>query len=98
MMMAVRFSGPSAIGVKPLMVFAALILAAAVASAAEAPMPAAPVVTPPTVLVPPEAEAPYQVATESAQKVRWLDTAVFTEISPLTVPDVAVKLPDDQRE
>jgi hypothetical protein len=49
-------------------------------------------------LVPPEAEAPYQVVQEGGQRVRWLDPAIFTEITPLTVPDVAVKLPADQQE
>lgn len=97
MMMAVRYSGPSAIGARLLIGLAALI-SANTAAAAEAPIPQAPVSVGPPVLVPPEAEAPYQVATESDQKVRWLDTAVFTEISPLTVPDVAVKLPEDQQE
>jgi hypothetical protein len=74
--------------------FCVSILAAGwTVNAAEAPAPAAP-----SVLIPPEAEAPYQVAGDADQKVRWLDSAVFTEISPLAVPDVAVKLPKDQQE
>ena len=93
-MMASRFSGRSAIAVR--LAFCAGVLAVGlVANAAEAP---APVISSPSVLVPPEAEAPYQIATESDQKVRWLDSAVFTEITPLSVPDVAVKLPEDQQE
>jgi hypothetical protein len=89
MMMAVRFSGLSAT------VGSLLLGFACVAEAAQAPvidLPAA------VSLLPPQAEAPYQVSREGEQKVRWLDPALFTEISPLTVPDVAVKLPEDQQE
>jgi hypothetical protein len=51
-----------------------------------------------SLLIPPEAEAPYQVVRDGSQRVRWLDPAIFTEITPVTVPDVAVKLPADQQE
>lgn len=88
-MMAVRFSGLSVTAASVLLVIAGS------AAAAEAPvMPQSGAVE----LIPPQAEAPYQVAEEGEQKVRWLDPALFTEITPLTVPDVAVKLPEDQQE
>jgi len=88
-MMAVRFSGLSVTAAS------VLLIAAGSVSAAEAPVMELPVMMP---LVPPQAEAPYQVLREGEQKVRWLDPAQFTEISPLTVPDIAVKLPEDQQE
>jgi hypothetical protein len=94
MMMVTRSSGHSAIAVKWRVGICTLAAALSV-NAAEAPVPVAP---PPNLLIPPEAEAPYQVVSEAEQKVRWLDSAVFTEISPLSVPDVAVKLPEDQQE
>lgn len=49
-------------------------------------------------LVSPAAEAPYQVGRETQAQLRWLDPTVFTQISPLNVPDVALKLPADQEE
>jgi len=89
MMMAIRFSGLSATAASLLLGFACA------AGAAEAPMIDLAVEG---VLIPPQAEAPYQVSREGEQRVRWLDPALFTEISPLTIPDVAVKLPEDQQE
>jgi len=89
MMMAVRFSGLSVTAASLLLGFACA------AGAAEAPVSDLPAEG---VLIPPQAEAPYQVSREGEQKIRWLDPALFTEISPLTVPDVAVKLPEDQQE
>jgi len=89
MMMAVRFSGLSVTAASLLLGFACA------AGAAEAPVIDLPAEL---VLIPPQAEAPYQVSREGEQKIRWLDPALFTEISPLTVPDVAVKLPEDQQE
>ena len=44
-----------------------------------------------------EAEAAYQIVDGSSPE-RWLDEAVFTEISPLIIPDVGVALPEDQQE
>ena len=92
-MTAVRFTGRSAIIAR---VIGCLLLSAVVGAvqAAEAPQP-----TPVEVkLIPPAAEAPYQVIRETQQQVRWLDPTIFTEISPLSVPDVALKLPADQEE
>lgn len=75
----------------------ALLLASGLVHAAEAPdapsssdLPAA--------LVSPEIEAPYQVARERPRQIRTLDPAIFTDISPLTVPDVGIRLPPDQQE
>ena len=40
-----------------------------------------------------------QDANRSLDARRWrLDAAVFTEITPFTAPDIAIKLPADQRE
>ena len=89
-MMAVRFSGLSAIAARVIVTWSAMA-----AFAAEAPM--VPELGE-SLLIPPEAEAPYQVVQEGSQRVRWLDPAIFTEITPVTVPDVAVKLPADQQE
>jgi hypothetical protein len=46
--------------------------------------------------VPTEAEAPYQDSKGYSRSNRWLDEAIFTEISPVTAPEVGVALPDDQ--
>jgi hypothetical protein len=44
------------------------------------------------------AEAAHQVAAEEG-RVDWhLDTAIFTDISPIDTPEVAIKLPEDQQE
>lgn len=73
----------------------AWVLAAA-AVAAEPPPPPAP------------AQAAHQVVAggdlwsrllpDEASPVRRLDPAIFTELSPVTASDPAVRLPDDQRE
>ncbi len=95
MMMARESSGRSAMAGRRLLALLGL-LAAAGGHAAEAPeAPEAPVPPP---LVSPEAEAPHQVVVESEQRVRWLDPAVFTDISPLTQPDIGIRLPPDQQE
>jgi hypothetical protein len=52
----------------------------------------------PAALVSPEVEAPYEVARERTRQIRTLDPAIFTDISPLTVPDVGIRLPADQQE
>lgn len=59
------------------------------ATAAEAPVP-------PPDPVPVEAEAPHQDLKAHERKDLWLDEAVFTEISPLTIPEQGVRLPEDQ--
>ncbi len=78
-----------------------LLLALLVVLPAHAPaQDAPPAVEPPPQpeqLLPPEAEAPYQVLVEARQRVRWLDEAVFTDISPLTVPEKGIRLPEDQQ-
>ena len=97
-MTAIRFSGLSVTAARLLVGlagFSGLASFSVLASAAEAPVID---LSAPLVLIPPQAEAPYQVSREHEQKVRWLDPAQFTEISPLAVPDVAVKLPEDQQE
>ena len=73
--------------------------AASVVLAAEAPLPAIgpEVAVPP---LPPEAEAAHQDlrVEEGARRVTtgMLDEAIFTEISPLTIPEIGVALPADQ--
>ena len=47
--------------------------------------------------VPIEAEAPYQVATPAGNE-RQFDEALFTEISPVSVPEVGIRLPSDQED
>lgn len=57
---------------------------------------------------PPAAQAAHQVADpgglrgrllrDEPSPVRSLDPAVFTELSPVTTSDPAVRLPEDQRE
>jgi len=68
-----------------------LLLAGPAAIAAEA----APFDSPPAPL-PPEAEAAYQDLLEDRRIDVWLDEAVFTEITPVMVPEVGIKLPPDQ--
>ena len=46
--------------------------------------------------LPPEAEAAHQDLIGTQTPVSWLDEAIFTEISPLTIPEVGVALPPDQ--
>ena len=47
-----------------------------------------------------DAEAAHQVEADQDQVRRdWrLDPAIFTDISPVNAPAVAIKLPEDQRE
>jgi hypothetical protein len=48
--------------------------------------------------VSPQAEAAYQVE-DMHPELDWrLDPTVFTEISPVSVPEVAIKLPEDQED
>jgi len=63
----------------------AILMLPVLAAAADAPPP-----------VPPEAEAAYQDLTEETREPVALDEAVFTEISPLAVPEVGIRLPEDQ--
>lgn len=63
------------------------------AQAAEAPAAA-----PETVVVPIAAEAAYQTGRARSVRQPVLDEAVFTDITPLTVPDRAIRLPPDQEE
>ena len=44
------------------------------------------------------AEAAHQVETERAGYDWRLDPAIFTQISPVTAPEIAIKLTQDQRE
>ncbi|MGE0622955.1 MAG: hypothetical protein AB7I04_06845 [Pseudomonadales bacterium] len=61
------------------------LLAPLLAVAAEAPLP-----------LPPEAEAAYQDLNADTREPVALDEAVFTEISPVTVPELGVRMPEDQ--
>lgn len=75
----------------------ALLLASGALRAADAPE-----VTPssdlPASLASPEIEAPYEVARQRPRQIRTLDPAIFTDISPLTAPDVGIRLPPDQQD
>ncbi len=46
--------------------------------------------------LPTEAETPYQDQKGFPRHDVRLDEAIFTEISPLTTPEVAIALPEDQ--
>jgi hypothetical protein len=47
---------------------------------------------------PPEMEAAHQVHVGAGQRDWKLDTAVFIELSPVTVAEPALGLPDDQQD
>ncbi len=66
--------------------FLAWISASAVAAEAAAPPPP----------VPPEAEAAHQDLLRGEDPEKSLDEAIFTEISPLTIPEIGIRLPEDQ--
>ena len=56
---------------------------------------------PPAVLdlpVSQDAEAAHQLEADRVRLDWRLDPAIFTEISPVNAPEVAIKLPEDQRE
>lgn len=44
------------------------------------------------------AEAAHQVVADQDRQDWRLDPAIFTDILPVNAPDVAIKLPEDQRE
>jgi hypothetical protein len=44
------------------------------------------------------AEASYQDLEAGKARNRQMDEAIFTEISPLTIPETAIRLPDDQEQ
>lgn len=44
----------------------------------------------------PEAEAAHQDLIRDWRRQRWLDEAVFTEIWPVSVPEIGIALPPDQ--
>jgi hypothetical protein len=46
--------------------------------------------------LPNAAEAAYQDLREGEGQEIWLEEAVFTEISPIAVPEVGIALPPDQ--
>lgn len=93
-MMVRRYFGRSAMAARWLLGFIAA-LGATFGYAADGPVAPEP---PPPEPLSPEVEAPHQVAVEGQQRVRWLDPAVFTEISPLTLPDIGIRLPADQED
>ena len=79
----------------------ALALVAAVGwsmscGAAEAPVGESAGGAPVQAPLPPEAEAAHQDLVSDRRGGRWLDEAVFTEISPVTVPEIGIALPPDQ--
>ena len=65
--------------------------------AAEAPIPT-PTAADAVLPLPPEAEAAHQdlSASERSASGRSMDEAIFTEISPLTIPEIGIALPEDQ--
>lgn len=69
------------------------ILLAGTSGAAEAPLP-----TTPEVQVPVSAEAAYLTGRPQSVRISQLDEAIFTDISPLTVPEQAIRMPEDQQE
>jgi hypothetical protein len=54
-----------------------------------------PVAAPP---VDPSAEAAYQLEAGYVAADWRFDPTIFTDISPVSVPEVAIKLPEDQRD
>ncbi|MEM8767053.1 MAG: hypothetical protein AAGE43_06400 [Pseudomonadota bacterium] len=46
--------------------------------------------------LPPEAEAAHQDLLRDKNAEKSLDEAIFTEISPLTIPEIGIRLPEDQ--
>ena len=46
--------------------------------------------------LPSAAEAAYQDLREGEGQEIWLEEAVFTEISPIAVPEIGIALPPDQ--
>ncbi len=60
--------------------------------AAEAPMPEVPLGPPASV------EAAQQDLNRALPVDTWLDEAVFTEISPLSIPEIGIALPLDQTD
>ena len=93
-----RYSGRFSMHLEALVWLAVLGLGSGVAQAwgAEAPAGDTGTETVPVTAVD-QADAAYQVVDESWSR-RWLDEAIFTEISPVIVPDVGILLPEDQRE
>ena len=86
------FSGRCVIPAKALLVW--LLTAGCMAAwAQEAPMPA---VEPLPEPLPAEAEAPYQDLKSDRGRSLTLDEAIFTDISPLTAPEIGIALPEDQ--
>ena len=92
-MKAHRFTGRCAMHVR-LLIAIAVWLTVPMAQAAEVPIPEVPEVD--LSSLPAEAEAPYQDLVDFDTFPGWLDEAVFTEISPLTIPEVGIALPVDQ--
>ena len=79
-----------------------LILMSPNGLAAEAPLAQTGSGSQPLPPLPPEAEAAHQDLRDGDSR-RWvvagisLDEAIFTEISPLTIPENGLRLPDDQK-
>ena len=46
--------------------------------------------------LPPEAEAAHLDAVDDQHREVWLDEAIFTEITPVTEPELGIRLPADQ--
>ncbi len=85
-MTVLNFSGRCAMRIRPWLGVVWLVFAGA-ASADDVPgLP-----------VDPDAEAAYQLDGTNLEDWR-LDPAIFTEISPVDVPEVAIRLPDDQTQ
>jgi hypothetical protein len=73
-----------------------LLLVASTAFGAEAPVSAGstPLIAPEP--LPPEAEAAHLDAVDDQRREVWLDEAIFTEITPVTEPELGIRLPADQ--
>ena len=66
------------------------------AAAAEAPLSGPMVVDADPLPLPPVAEAAHQDLKGEKRQTPWLEEAIFTEISPVTVPEIGIALPSDQ--
>ncbi len=64
-------------------------------AAAHASDPLPPAANPP---VSQSAQAAQQVTTDEVPQDWRLDTAIFTDILPVNAPEIAIKLPADQRD
>jgi hypothetical protein len=91
-MTALNFSGSSNMRISGLAQFLVAVLIGAPSYASDQPP------FEDSVQVSAGAEATYQVEADRVRRDWHLDPAIFTDISPVSAPDVAIKLPEGQRE